>query len=34
MRFEGSRLGDDRELREQIDAVIREARFRARKARS
>jgi len=28
MRFEGSRPGDDRQLREQIDAVIREAKFR------
>jgi hypothetical protein len=34
MRFEGSRPGDDRELREQIDAVIREARFRNSRSKS
>jgi hypothetical protein len=33
MRFEGSRPGDDRQLREQIDAVIREAKFRNARSR-
>ncbi len=34
MRFEGSRTSDDRQLREQIDAVIREARFRNSRSKS
>ena len=33
MRFEGSRPGDDRQLREQIGAVIREAKFRNARSR-
>jgi hypothetical protein len=34
MLFPGSRLGDDRELREQIDAVIRESKFRNWRSKS